>query len=75
MVQEVPQCEQSVKFTIGGSITVQLVSSFTSLDSTASLHTNNKIFSVLVKSSLVKVESVSVLWNSLYRPKKALCTY
>ena len=58
-----------------GSITVWLVSSFTSLDSTASLHTNNNIFSVLVKSSLVKVESVSVLWNSLYRPKKALCTY
>ena len=47
MVQEVPQCEQSVKFTIGGSITVQLVSSFTSLDSTASRNTRNNTFSFL----------------------------
>ena len=29
---------------VGGSITVWLVSNFTSLDSTASLHTNNNIF-------------------------------
>ena len=49
-------------FTVGGSITVQLVSS---VDSTASLHTK------LVSSSLVKLETsctvillpmVSVLW-------------
>ena len=39
------------------SITEQLVSSFTSLDSAASLHTKNNIFSCLVKSSLVKRET------------------
>ena len=40
--------------TVGGSITVWLVSSFTSLDSTASLLT---IFSFLVRSSLFKLET------------------
>ena len=40
----------------GESITVWLVPSFTSLDSTASLHTNNHILSVLVNSNLVKME-------------------
>ena len=40
---------------IGGSITVQLVSSLTSLDSTSSLHTNNHIFSFVVNSNLVKL--------------------
>ena len=40
--------------TIGGRITVQLVSGFTSMDLTASLHTNNNVFSFLVKSSLFK---------------------
>ena len=44
-------------FTDGGSITVCLVSSFTSFDSTASLLTNNDIFSFLVKSNLVKLET------------------
>ena len=45
--------------TIGGSsITVlQLVSSFTSLDSTASQPTYNNIFSSLVESTLVKLET------------------
>ena len=33
--------------TVGGSIIVQLVSSFTRMDSAASLHTNNHIFSFL----------------------------
>ena len=42
--------------TVGGSITVWLVSSFTSLDSTASLLT---IFSFLVRSSLFKLETDS----------------
>ena len=37
------------------SPTVRLVSSFTSVDSTASLHTNKSISSVLVSSSLVKL--------------------
>ena len=39
---------------LGGSITVQLVFSFTSLDSADSLHTINNIFSSLVKTTLVK---------------------
>ena len=43
--------------TIGGSITVRLVSSFTSLDSTTSLHTVSNIVSFLLKSSLVKLET------------------
>ena len=38
--------------TVGGSITVRQVSSFTSIHSTASLHTNNSY-----KSSLVKLET------------------
>ena len=41
----------------GEGITVRLVPSFTSLDSAASLHTKNNIFSSLVKSTLVKVET------------------
>ena len=42
---------------VWGSITVLLVSSFTSMGSTASIHTNNNTFSFLVKSSLVKLET------------------
>ena len=37
--------------------TVQPVSSFTSLDSTASLQTNNHIFPFLIKSNFVKLEN------------------
>ena len=53
------------------SITVQVVSSFTSLDSAASLLHKNNIFSPLFKSTLAKLETsctmilpptVSVLW-------------
>ena len=40
----------------------QLVSSFTSSDSTASLQTNDNIFSLLVKSSLVELET-TVQWS------------
>ena len=43
--------------TIGGSITVQLVTNFISFDSTASMHTNNNQFSILGKSSLVKLQA------------------
>ena len=39
------------------TLTVWLISSFTSLDSTASLHTKNNIFSYLVMSTLVKLET------------------
>ena len=62
-----------------GRITAQLVSSFTSLDSTASLHTNNNMFSSLFKSNLVKLETgntviilptVSVLWINLLKREK-----
>ena len=42
---------------MGGSITVRLVSSFTSLYSAAPLPTNNNMFSYLVKSSHVKLET------------------
>ena len=42
--------------TVKGSITVWLVSSLTRLDSTSSLHTNNNIFSLLVNSSIVKLD-------------------
>ena len=42
--------------TFGRRITVQLVSSFTSLDSDASIHTQNNIFSMLVKLGRVKPE-------------------
>ena len=57
--------------TVRGSITAWLVSSFTRLHQTASLNTNKIIFSSLVSSSLVKLETsrtvilpptVSVLW-------------
>ena len=41
----------------GGSITVQLVYSFTCVDSTALLHTIKNIFSSLVKSNQVKQET------------------
>ena len=40
-----------------GKYQCRLVSSLTSLDSTASLHTNNRIFSFMVKSNLVKLET------------------
>ena len=39
----------------GWSIPVQLVSTFTSLDSAASLHTKDDIISSLVKASIVKL--------------------
>ena len=39
------------------SLYLGLLSGFTSLDSTASLHTNSNIFSFLVKSSLDKLET------------------
>ena len=60
--------------TVGESITVQLVSSFTRLHWTASLNTNKIIFPSLISSSLVKLETnhtvilpptVSVLWMVL----------
>ena len=41
---------------IGESITVHLVSKLSSLDSTASLHTNNRMFSTLDKSNLFELE-------------------
>ena len=65
--------------TVGGSITVRLVSSFSSLDSTASQHTKNHIFYFLVKSNLVKLETsctviilprVSVLWLNVQQWKE-----
>ena len=65
--------ELPVKFgqrtlTVEGSITVQLFSSFTSLDSTASLHTNNNMFSLLVKWELCSDPSpngeCSLVWVS-----------
>ena len=43
--------------TFGGRITALLASSFTNLDSTASLHTDNHIFSFLAKINLVKLET------------------
>ena len=55
-----------------GSIAVWLVPSFTSMNSTASLHTNNNIFSFLVSFILVKLKTswtvilppmTNVLWN------------
>ena len=58
--------------TVGGSITVRLVASFTRLHETASLNTNKIIFHSLVSFSLVKLETsctvmlpptVSVLWT------------
>ena len=58
--------------TVEGSNTVRLVSSLTSLDTTASLCTNSNIFSFSVRYSLAKLETsctvilpqtVSVLWN------------
>ena len=45
---------------------VQLVSSFTSLDSTASLHTTNDIFFFLVKSNLVQLETSCTVGTSSY---------
>ena len=50
-----------------GRITVQMVSGFTRLDSSASLHTYNHIFYSLVKSNLVKLETSST-WSSPYPP-------
>ena len=43
--------------TVGGRITVRLVSSFTSSDLADSPYTKSNIFSLLVKSSLVKLET------------------
>ena len=43
--------------TVVGSLTVRLVSSFTSLDSPTSIHKNNNLFSFLIKSSLAKLET------------------
>ena len=50
-------CTRQRTITIGGRITVWLLRSFTSMASTESLHTKNHIFSFLVKSNLVKLES------------------
>ena len=43
--------------TLGGSITVQLVSSLLSLDSVVSVHTNHNIFSCLTKYFPVKLDT------------------
>ena len=54
--------------TKGESTTVQLVSCMTGLDSVVAVNTNNRIFSCLVKSNPVKLETIStsptlsVLW-------------
>ena len=48
---------QQRTLTVGGSITVRLVTSFTSLDSTVSLPTNNNIFYISVKSNLAKMKT------------------
>ena len=50
------------QFTVGGRIPVRLVFSCTSLDSADTLHTINNIFSSLVKSNLVKLETSSPPW-------------
>ena len=42
---------------VGGSITIQQVSYLTGLDSVVSVHTNNNIFSCLVKSNPVNLET------------------
>ena len=80
----VPRCHKQMlarnqrTLTVGGSITVWLVYSFTSLDSAASLHTKNHIFSSLAKSSLVKQETsctvilpsmVNALWCNITKIK------
>ena len=52
---------QNPENTIGGSITVRLVSSLTSLDSTDSLLTNNSIFYLLVKFSLDEHETSRIM--------------
>ena len=49
--------------TVGGSNAVWLVSSFTSLYSTAALNTSNSIFFFLVKSSLVELETSAIQWS------------
>ena len=41
---------------VGGSFTVRQVSSFTSMDSIASLHTNNNIFLLAVDQSETKIQ-------------------
>ena len=62
---------QKTNVLLRGRFTIRLVSSFTSLDSTASLHTNDHIFSFLVETNLVTLETsrtvilpptVSFLW-------------
>ena len=65
--------------TVGGSITVQLVSSFTSFDSTGSLHWKN-LFSLSDKSSLVQPEAsctviLSQHWVSSERTHFYIKTY
>ena len=44
-------------FTNGGRITIWLVSSLTGLDSVVSVHTSSNIFSCLIKSNPVKLET------------------
>ena len=58
----------------GGRITVQLVSFVTRLDSTASLPTNNNVFSALVKSNLVKWRQ-GVQWYTQVWPDLAKFRY
>ena len=65
--------------TVGGSITVQLVSSFTSFDSAGSLHWKN-LFSLSDKSSLVQPEAsctviLSQHWVSSERTHFYIITY
>ena len=50
-------CWNPRTFTVGASNTERLVSSFTNFDSTDSQHTDNNVFSFLVKSNLVKLET------------------
>ena len=54
------QCQRTI--TVGESMAVRLVSSFTSVDSTASLQSNNRIFSFLVEANLVKLETSQTLF-------------
>ena len=67
---------------IGGSITVQIVSRLTGLDSVVSTHSNNKLFYCLVQSNPVKLEttctsirSKQVVISLLHQSNNATCTW
>ena len=59
----ITNCNSQRTLTVGGSITVQLVSSFISLVSAASVHTKSSLVKLETSCTVILPPMVSVLYN------------